>query len=208
MRIAKIKINDKEKYLGSYYNHKRDIDKFIKDIGEIDDNEIIVSYGIIDGEYLLELSRIKNKVFKIIVFEKDETLIKNILNDEYYNNIFKDERIRIFRYDEEKIEDILSNELNELNIYNTRVFNNDILLEYNNKEMISISKILRKFININDINNYTLDYFSERWFECFIKNFKYALNSTFLEDIKNKFKNKPAIILSAGPSLEKKYRTY
>lgn len=102
LRIAKIKINDKEKYLGSYYNHKKDIDKFIKDIGEINHNEIIVTYGIVDGEYLLELSRIKDKLFKVIVFEKDEELIKNILNDEYYKSIFKDERIKIFKYDEKK----------------------------------------------------------------------------------------------------------
>ena len=203
LRIIKIKINDKEKYLGSYYNHKKDIDKFIKDIGEINGNEIIVTYGIIDGEYLLELNRIKDKIFKVIVFEKDDELIKNILNDEYYHNILKDKRIKIFKYDEKKIEDIFSNELNGLNIYSTKIVNNDILLEYNNEEMITISKILRKFMSRKDINNNTLDYFSERWFESFIKNFKYTLNSTFLDDIENKFKNKPAIILSAGPSLEK-----
>lgn len=203
LRIAKIKINNKEKYLGSYYNHKKDIDKFVKDIGEINDNEIIVTYGLIDGEYLLELSKIKEKTFKIIVFEKDEELIKKISNDKYYDDIFKDERIKVFKYHEEKIECIFLNELNQLNVYNTRIFNNSILFEYNNKEMTTISTILRKYISHIVLNNNTINYFSERWFECFIKNFKYTLNSTFLEDIKNEFKNKPAIILSAGPSLEK-----
>ena len=203
LRIAKIKINDKEKYLGSYYNHKRDIDKFIKDIGEIYDNTVVITYGIIDGEYLLELSRIKDKNFKVIVFEKDEELIKRIYNDKYYDKILKDERIKIFKYDEKKIEDIFSNELNGLNIYNTKIVNNDVLLKYNNMEIVTISKILKKIIIREDINNNTRNYFSERWFEIFVKNFKYTLNSTFLNDIESKFENKPAIILSAGPSLEK-----
>ena len=203
LRIAKIKMNDKEKYLGSYYNHKRDIEQFMKNIGKINNNEIIVTYGIMDGEYLLELSRIRDKIFKIIVFEKNEELIKRIHNDKYYDNIVKDERIKIFKYDEKKIKNVFLNELNGLNIYSTRIFNNNTLLEYNYKEMITISKVLKKFISYMIIDNNTINYFSERWFECFIKNFKYTLNSIFLEDIKNKFKNKPAIILSAGPSLEK-----
>lgn len=70
-------------------------------------------------------------------------------------------------------------------------------------ESVTISKILKKIIIREDINNNTRNYFSERWFEIFVKNFKYTLNSTFLNDIESKFENKPAIILSAGPSLEK-----
>ena len=203
LRIIKIKIDNKEKYLGSYYNHKKDIDKFIKDIGEIYDNTVIVTYGIIDGEYLLELSKIKEKTFKIIVFEKDEELIKRIYNDKYYDKILKDIRIKIFKYDDKKIEDIFLNELNGLDIYNTKIVNNNLLLKYNNIEMVTISKIFKKFMSKKVIDNNTVNYFSKRWFEIFIKNFKYTLNSTFLDDIKNKFINKPAIILSAGPSLEK-----
>ena len=202
LRIAKIKINGKEKYLGSYYNHKRDIDKFIKSMGEICDNTVIITYGLTDGEYLLELSKIKEKTFKIIVFEKDEELIKKVANDEYYDNILKDKRIKVFKYDEKKIKSIFNNELNLINVYNVKVINNPLIYDAS-KEMLYISQNLKNFMSHIIINNNTINYFSERWFESFIKNFKYTLNSIFLDDIENKFKNKPAIILSAGPSLEK-----
>ena len=72
LRILKLNENGKDRYIGSYYNHKRDINRFIKDIGEINDNSVIITYGITDGEYLLELSRIKEKNFKVIVLEKNE----------------------------------------------------------------------------------------------------------------------------------------
>lgn len=203
LRILKVKTNNKEKYLGSYYNHKKDIDDFINDIGEINNGTIIITYGICDGEYLLELSRIKDKTFKVIVFEKDIDLISNIYEDEYYNDFTKDERIKIFNYDEKNIELIFSLEFDLVNIYNVRVVNNKVLNEYNYEECIYISKCLKKFIVHNIIEHNTINHFSERWFESFIKNFKYNLNSVFLEDLTDKFKNKPAIVLSAGPSLEK-----
>ena len=200
LRILKVKTNNKEKYLGSYYNHKKDIDDFINDIGEINNGTIIITYGVCDGEYLLELSRIKDKTFKVIVFEKDIDLISNIYEDEYYNDFTKDERIKIFNYDEKNIELIFSLEFDLVNIYNVRVVNNKVLNEYNYEESIYISKCLKKFIVHNIIEHNTINHFSERWFESFIKNFKYNLNSVFLEDLTDKFKNKPAIVLSAGPS--------
>ena len=202
LRILKLNENGKDRYIGSYYNHKRDINRFIKDIGEINDNSVIITYGITDGEYLLELSRIKEKNFKVIVLEKNEQLINNIINDEYYNEVLNDERIKIFKYDEKEIKNIYKCELNLSNIYNAKIVSNSGI--YNSsKEMLRISQELKTFISKNVLHNNTISYFSERWFESFVKNFKYTLNSTFLDEIEGEYINKPAIILSAGPSLEK-----
>lgn len=203
LRILKVKINNKERYLGSYYNHKKDIDNFINAIGKINDKTVVVTYGVLDGEYLLELSRIKSKSFKIIVFEKSDELIKKMKNDKYYNDFIEDERIKIFKYDESKIDLILKNELELANIYNVKTVDNEILYYYNSEEILKITKELKKIITHNIINDNTIKHFSERWFESFVKNFKYTLNSIFFEEIKNKFKNKSAIVISAGPSLEK-----
>ena len=203
LNILKIKINNKEKYLGSYYNHKRDIDKFIQDIGMIKNKTAIVIYGLLDGEYLLRLSEIKKKDFKIIVFEDNEELMQNIAQDNYYRNLINDERIRVFKYDEKNIEIIFKNELELSNIYNVKFVENKVLYDYKKNEILNIAKELKKFIVQNIINNNTINHFSERWFESFIRNFKYTLNATFFDKIENKFKNKSAIVLSAGPSLER-----
>ena len=53
------------------------------------------------------------------------------------------------------------------------------------------------------VENNTISHFSRKWFETFIQNFKYVKESTFSCDLEDKMKNKPAIIVSAGPSLEK-----
>ena len=133
LNILKIKINNKEKYLGSYYNHKRDIDKFIQDIGMIKNKTAIVIYGLLDGEYLLRLSEIKKKDFKIIVFEDNEELMQNIAQDNYYRNLINDERIRVFKYDEKNIEIIFKNELELSNIYNVKFVENKVLYDYKKK---------------------------------------------------------------------------
>ena len=203
LRILKINNNGKERYIGSYYNHKKDIDKFIKEIKDINDNSIIVTYGVMDGEHLLELCKEKYKNIKIIVFEKEEKLLKNIANDKYYLKILENENIRVFKFDEEVIEKVFYMQFTLGNVYNLKIINSPLLFDYNNKEMIFISNCLKKFITHSVINLNTCKHFSERWFESFIGNFDYCLNSTFLSDIKDSVKNKPAIILSAGPSLEK-----
>ena len=203
LRILKINHNGKEKYIGSYYNHKRDIDKFIKEIKDINDNTIIVTYGVMDGEHLLELCKEEYKNIKIIVFEKEEKLLQNIRKDKYYLKILKNKNIKIFKFDEEVIEKIFSMEFTLGNVCNVKIINNHLLFDYNNNEMIFISNCLKKFVTHSVINLNTYKHFSERWFETFIGNFDYCLNSTFLSDIKDSAKNKPAIILSAGPSLEK-----
>lgn len=203
LRILKINHNGKEKYIGSYYNHKRDIDKFIKEIEDINDNSVIVTYGVMDGEHLLELCKEEYKNIKVIVFEKEERLLQNIKNDKYYSKILENKNIKIFKFDEEVIEKVFSMQFSLGNVYNLKIINSPLLLDYNNKEMIFISNILKKLITHSVINLNTCKHFSERWFETFIGNFDYCLNSTFLSDIKDSIKNKPAIILSAGPSLEK-----
>ena len=203
LRILKINNNGKERYIGSYYNHKKDIDKFIKEIKDINDNSIIVTYGVMDGEHLLELCKEKYKNIKIIVFEKEEKLLKNIANDKYYLKILENENIKVFKFDEEVIEKVFYMQFTLGNVYNLKIINSPLLFDYNNKEMIFISNCLKKFITHSVINLNTCKHFSERWFESFIGNFDYCLNSTFLSDIKDSVKNKPAIILSAGPSLEK-----
>lgn len=203
LRILKINHNGKEKYIGSYYNHKRDIDKFVKEIKDINDNTIIVTYGVMDGEHLLELCKEEYKNIKIIVFEKEEKLLQNIRKDKYYLKILKNKNIKIFKFDEEVIEKIFSMEFTLGNVCNVKIINNHLLFDYNNNEMIFISNCLKKFVTHSVINLNTYKHFSERWFETFIGNFDYCLNSTFLSDIKDSAKNKPAIILSAGPSLEK-----
>ena len=127
LRILKINHNGKEKYIGSYYNHKRDIDKFIKEIKDINDNSIIVTYGVMDGEHLLELCKEEYKNIKIIVFEKEEKLLQNISNDKYYSKILENDNIKVFKFNEEVIEKVFSMEFTLGNVCNLKIINSPLL---------------------------------------------------------------------------------
>jgi hypothetical protein len=54
-----------------------------------------------------------------------------------------------------------------------------------------------------NININTKIVFSKRWFETLIKNIPYMVEGTPIDVYENKYKDKPAIIVSAGPSLER-----
>lgn len=202
-RILKKIVDNKEKYIGSFYNHGKDIDIFKESINGFTSNSLIVSYGLADGEHVLEVAKNKLPSAKILIFEKNQELIDKINNDDYYSIIKNDNNIIIIKYEKKYIESILWNIINNENISYVRYLSYKILEKENSEENLIISRAVSEVMKGKMIENSTISYFSRKWFETFIENFKYVKESTFSCDLKDKMKNKPAIIVSAGPSLEK-----
>lgn len=202
-KILKKNHNGKYRYLGSFYNHNNDIEEFISNVGEINDSTIIITYGLADAEHLLKLVDIKHPESKVIIFEKDENLINDIKNNDYYVNLNNDKNTYIIEYDQKNINLNLWKLVSLNNLFNIKIVSYKILEKYNYKELITITNEIESFRKQKIIDNNTINKFSEKWFKLFISNFKYTLGSTIINDLKDIMKDKPAIIVSAGPSLEK-----
>ncbi|WP_265450540.1 motility associated factor glycosyltransferase family protein, partial [Clostridium sp. cpc1] len=71
------------------------------------------------------------------------------------------------------------------------------------QEFLEAFQILKKIIENLLMNNATNKCFSETFTKAFISNLKHIVESTPINYFKNKFIGKPAIVVSAGPSLEK-----
>jgi len=202
--IIKIKDLDKNNtfYIGSKYSVQRDIDKFIEQIKDFNVSTIFLVFGIGAGEHIVNLQKKIGEKNKILVIEPDKKVIDCLKENSYYDEIIKDKRVWVSELNTD-INHILSSFVDEININNIKLMvfaNYDRIYESKFKEFY---KKLNDFLLNNIINMNTNISFSEQFFKCYINNLKCIFNSVLINEFRDKLKNIPAVIVSAGPSLEK-----
>ena len=150
--ILKI-VNDKRSiYIGSKYNEKREIDKFINLAGEMTEKDNYVVLGLGTGNHIKELIKAKHNKAKILVIECEKEW-SNKLN-------FKDKDVIVAKSIED-IQNFLYNYVNEFNIhylkiipyanYN-KIYEKDIayeckyIKEYFEKIIININTKMKLFL--------------------------------------------------------------
>ncbi|MCS6131038.1 DUF115 domain-containing protein [Clostridium botulinum] len=201
--IMKIKKDNKVLYLGSKYNVNRDIENFKLNINEITTDSIIIVWGFGTGEHILELLREEPISNKILIIEPDERiLLENILSNNV-EEIFNDDRIFILNYKKENIEKFLSENIKGTEVNSTKIVEYANYHKIYNEEYSEFLEEILEFTNNTAIAISTSLGFSKQFFKCFTRNIKQIIKSTVINELKYKFKNMPAIVVSAGPSLEK-----
>lgn len=182
--------------LGSKYNFKNDVDTLISKIENINIGTTIIINGLYNGDYIEELEKYlssSNEVF-IIEFNKDVYIKYNKNNYDNINVIFYEKDSELINAFYKRIEENVKNIL---------------FIDFGNYNKIYRDKINEITLNINDlfinskINDSTMEVFKKTWFECFVNNLPNILEGDYLENYKDYYKDYPAIIVSAGPSLEK-----
>lgn len=205
-KIIKIKKEGRSIYLGSKYSVDRDIESFKSNMKEINNNTIIIIWGFGTGEQILDLLKEVSGSNKIIIIEPDEkVLIENILSNKI-EDIFKNDRVFILNYKKEDVKSFLSQNVKDVEINNLRIVTYANYDKVYSKEYKEFSDEFMEFINNSIIGINTSLIFSKQFFKCFVKNINKIVDSTIINQLKDKFKGMPAIIVSAGPSLEKNIR--
>ncbi|RXI73135.1 motility associated factor glycosyltransferase family protein [Clostridium tetani] len=202
--IIRINKEGKKVYLGSKYNIQRDIDKFLEDLEDISPISIIVVFGLASGEHIKELLNKLEENNKVLIIEPDKNILNKFLEIDYAKDLLKDDRIALCLYKKEEIETFFGSNVNRITVKNDIKFK--ISFNYDNlykEELIDIYNILKKVIENLLMDNATTKFFSETFAKAFINNLKHIVESTPINYFEKKFKNKPAIVVSAGPSLEK-----
>ncbi|MBE6068671.1 MAG: motility associated factor glycosyltransferase family protein [Clostridium lundense] len=201
--VIKLIREDRSIYLGSKYSVKRDIEQFISQMGEYNINTIFIVFGIGTGEHILQLLKNISKSNKILIIEPDNNILSLIHSMECYKTIIEDKRVVVSPYDENRIAVIYQVFIEEFNINNIKLM---VYANYDkvySAELLKCYEKLKSFIQSSIININTTKYFAKQLFKCFINNIKYISKSTIINDFKDIYRGKPAIIVSAGPSLEK-----
>lgn len=195
IRVQKLNQNI---YLGSKYNVKRDIDKIVNFVKEnIKDNNIII-LGLATGEYIDYINDFIEEERSVLIIEPDINIYTKFKEKKKYIN----DNIKVIYYNIENIE-LIENHFKDLALENFKLFE---YCNYNRiyyKIMNNIKKKIIDFTISSRIDRNTSIFFSRIWFECFIKNIKYLNRSKKINGVRGLYKDKPAIIVSAGPSLTK-----
>ncbi|NME95930.1 motility associated factor glycosyltransferase family protein [Clostridium cochlearium] len=202
--IIRINKEGKKIYVGSKYNVQRDIDEFLEELGDINPRSIIVIFGLASGEHIKELLNKLEENNKVLIVEPDINVLNKFLEVEYAENIINDDRVVLCLYEKGKMEDVFN-----INIGTMDVKRNIKIKEFSNyskfyqQEFLETFNVFKKVMENSLMDNATTKHFSETFTKAFISNLKHIVESTPINYFKNKFEGKSAIVVSAGPSLEK-----
>lgn len=197
--ILKLSRNEKSTYIGSKYNMEREINKFLEKFNnEVNENSIFFIYGFGIGDHIKALREKYNN--KIIVFEPNSNLYEYIDELEW----LKDEKnIEVICCEKDNLIRMVSGYINEFNFKSFEIVSlanyKQIFLE----ESTEFFKEINEFIVGLALEVNTKLHFGKVWFENLIGSIPYIVQGTPADLYENKYKNKPAVIVSAGPSLEK-----
>lgn len=195
--IVKVNIDEKWIYIGSKYNMDNEIGKFLQ---KINDAKKIIIFGAGTGDHIRAL-REKKRDIEIIVFEPNNDIAEYVQSLEF---VKKDLKIEVYKCNREEVNKNLNEEfLNEFNVQDIRIVSFSNYEKLYPKQFIDLMDILKEKIYDCIVSRNTKIQFSERWFTTTINNIADMTKATLIDEYTGMYKNKPAIIVSAGPSLDK-----
>lgn len=195
-KTLQIENNGKKLYLNSKYNTKREIEKHYKDFS-IRYGSIIFVFGFGLSYYVSELIEKINNIDYIYIYEPNKKVfdvvmknidISHILNNEniYINFDLNKYKISIDKFSLDKKMDI-----------------NLVYKELYAEELIEYMEEVKEGIYNNIVEINTREEFKKYWSKSIFSNIESILNSYDVCGFKDLFKNKPIIVVGAGPSLDK-----
>lgn len=191
------KNNDEKIYVHSKYDPVTIAQKFIHGIDPNKKNRFFL-FGLGLGYEFIEITKIE-KIEEIIVIEKNKDIIFNFLKTIDLTQINKN--IRILRNTEEIYEYFITLSVDQID-HMIEYFNSGYEI-YDNNFFNAVKDI---YVNINResvTNKNSVNRYYKQWFDCSVKNFMPFLNSDKMDDFYTINKGKAAIVVGAGPSLDK-----
>lgn len=195
----------KKIYINSKYDVNNEVDMLLKDI-DFDKDSLFVVYGIGLGYHIKELIKRSSAKSKIFVIESNMEILNTYLRNENLLDICNNKVFLFFGNEQQIIAEI-----------NSHIFSFSIMpLSIN-----CIPVIMRSYYSIygqwiENVNKRIIDLFIHALYnlgndvddtiiglENNFENIKELIKSPGVEIVKNKYKDMPAIIVSAGPSLDK-----
>ncbi|BAH06900.1 motility associated factor glycosyltransferase family protein [Clostridium kluyveri] len=202
--IFKVNYNGSFKYIGSKYNVERDIDNFLFEVGNIGIDTLIIVFGLGTGEHILKLFDKLNSFNRVLVVEPDRRILKKFFKLQYSKSLLKDDKIDIVGFEKENIRsyiiEFICDENNYNNIRYAAYGNYSILYKI---EYLYFLRSIKEVLLLFEGNLITKYVHGRSFMSCYLNNIKSIASSHYLNEFKDKFKDYTAVVVSAGPSLEK-----
>lgn len=202
-KTIKVLKDDKYLYLHSLYNPINESEVFVNNL-DIEVNEDIVFFGIGFGYHIRKLLNLYSaeKTFLAIepTYDIFNELIRNIdICDILTNNKFK----IVIEPDNTEYQDYLKTIIDWRNIEGFNFLNFPVYDKIYPEQYVSLNKSTTRIYEDHKMIQNTILAISKHWHKNTINNLKHLLDGYYWGNLKDKFKDIPVILVSAGPSLDK-----
>lgn len=137
--------------------------------------------------------------FQVLAYDHDETLRDEALKGSGRVSLLKNPRVRWLSGDPARVPSVLEElGLGELNFYMHRPYAQIFPDLYN-----TLEGVVAAYLSRRQINRATLKRFQRVWLKNIVRNSASYFERPGIADIRHPFAGKPAVIVGAGPSLEK-----
>ncbi|NFF81664.1 motility associated factor glycosyltransferase family protein [Clostridium botulinum] len=200
--IVKVFLNEKTQYISSKYNETREIQKFLDSLGTFKTGDNYIVFGLGCGYHIKQMQNKIDKGAKILIIEVNNELINYFKKNNKLKEIFDDKRV-IIAENVTTLDIFLEENITEINVKNLKIATYGVYDKIYNEFLERYYMKIRESISRITLNRNMKLYYGNMWADLFFKNIKYMCTGMSINSYKNKFRNIPAIIVSAGPSLEK-----
>ncbi|MFN4244875.1 MAG: motility associated factor glycosyltransferase family protein [Brevinematia bacterium] len=192
--VLRIEINDKSFYLSSRYFPLKESEKISENFTA--KNLAILVFGL-GNPYLIYFLSKKYPDSEVVVVEPIEEIFNTVVSDENLKKFLSSSNIRIkLTKDEEELKAILF-EMPYFDYYFNPQYR--VALPDFEKWEVAVKDVLRNL----EINRNTLKRFGNVWVKNFILSFENVLKARGVKELFCKFRNTSAVVVGAGPSLDK-----
>ncbi|BDU50273.1 motility associated factor glycosyltransferase family protein [Haliovirga abyssi] len=191
------------KFLHSKYNPYKEAEKVISNYS-IKEKKVVTLFGIGFGYYLEEILKHIKSDTKIFIIEENLCLLKKLFEIRNFDKMLLNENIFIY-HTSQKFEFIYKLEEN-LKVgfaLDYEVIVHKVESEFYSKEYNEFISEMKNSLSNNLVNTATIFEFSKMWQKNRFMNLKNFAKSIPAISLFNELKNMPAVIVAAGPSLDK-----
>lgn len=202
----KININDKDQYLHSKYDPELEAERLIEKLESVDKYDHVLFIGTGIGYHIKSFLN-KYPTMKFSMYEPNMEVLVNYLSENDLSNLQTPNLQSIFTYtDEQSLRQEVQNLIKTLG-NNILIVTLPVYAKLYSNEILIVMGSIKEMLKEKKSNLVTNLSFQKRWTINSLKNFPYVLKSpNILHDVDNSaFKDKPAIIVAAGPSLSEEF---
>lgn len=190
--------------IGSRYSEKREIAEFLDSVGDIKKDENYIVFGMGGLNHIRELSHNKFSNSKILVIECSRECVELVTRDvdEDLAEILGHKDL-VVASEIDAVRSFLKIYVNSSNIRKLKVLAYSGYTRFFREEIKPFNELIVAHGSEVMSNNATCNIFEDDWYRNSIKNLRYVNATRTLLPYQNICTGKPAIIVSAGPSLDK-----
>ncbi|SHH20634.1 motility associated factor glycosyltransferase family protein [Tepidibacter thalassicus] len=192
------------RYINSKYSPMKEAQRFISNIGEYNAESIFVVFGMGPGYHILKLFDLLTENNKIVVIEPSVEIFKKAISINDFTKLIKSKNIYFcVGMNTKKVKVTFKDFISANDLSNIKFL---IFAQYDKiyeKFYLETVKELKYSVIYNKVEVNTTNYFSYEFNKNLFKNIDSIVFGSEIQKLKGIFKEKPAIIVSAGPSLDK-----